>query len=58
LFEQDPLTWNAVHYHYMKYCLSYTLKHIGITFLKTHKKSLELSSIDIDDSHTPATRDD
>lgn len=56
LFEQQPLTWNAVYYHYGKWCLSNTLKDCWITFLKSHKKELDLSSVDLDGSHTPAIR--
>ena len=56
LFEQSPLTWNAVYYHYRKWCLSNTLKTSWIKFLKNHKKELDLSSVDLDGSHTPAIR--
>ena len=56
LFEQRVITWNAVYYHYRKWCLSDTLKHCWITFLKSHKKELDLSSMDLDGSHTPAIR--
>ena len=56
LFEQDPLTWHTVYYHYRKWCLSDSLKHGWISFLKTHKKDLDLSSVDLDGSHTPAIR--
>jgi len=56
LFEGESLTWNSVYYHYRKWCLSDTLKHSWIDFLKSHKKSLDLSSVDLDGSHTPAIR--
>lgn len=56
LFERHSLTWNAVYYHYRKWCLSDTLKDGWTTFLKTHKKELDLSSVDLDGSHTPAMR--
>lgn len=56
LFEQQTITWNAVYYHYRKWCLSDTLKHSWITFLKQHKKELDLSSVDLDGSHTPAIK--
>ena len=56
LFDQQPLTWNAVYYHYRKWCLSDTLKECWIAFLKSHKNELDLSSVDIDGSHTPAIR--
>ena len=56
LFEKIPLTWNAVYYHYRKWCLSETLKGCWIQFLKSHKQDLDLSSVDLDGSHTPAIR--
>lgn len=56
LFEHQAITWNAVYYHYRKWCLSDILKHSWITFLKAHKKEFDLSSVDLDGSHTPALR--
>ena len=56
LFEEQPLVWNTVYYHYRKWCLMDTLKQCWIHFLKTHKKELDLSSVDLDGSHTPAIR--
>lgn len=56
LFESHSLTWNTVYYHYRKWCLSGTLKQCWINFLKSHKKELNLSSVDLDGSHTPAIR--
>lgn len=43
-------------YHYRKWCLSNTLKDSWLKFLKTHKQQLDLSSVDLDGSHTPAIR--
>ena len=56
LFEGKSLTWNAVYYHYRKWCLSDILKQSWITFLKNHKQELDFSSVDLDGSHTPAMR--
>lgn len=56
LFEQNILTWNSVYYHYRKWCLSEVLKDCWIQFLKAHKQELDLSSVDLDGSHTPAIR--
>ena len=56
LFEGQSLTWNTVYYHYRKWCLSDTLKTSWIQFLKIHKQDLDLSSVDLDGSHTPAIR--
>lgn len=56
LFEDSPLSWNAVYYHYRKWCLSDTLKECWINFLRVHRQELDLSSVDLDGSHTPAIR--
>ena len=56
LFDGPGLTWNAVYYHYRKWCLSDVLKASWIQFLKVHKQDLDLSSVDLDGSHTPAIR--
>jgi len=56
LFEQNILTWNSVYYHYRKWCLSEVLKDCWIQFLKAQKQELDLSSVDLDGSHTPAIR--
>lgn len=56
LFEQRSLTWNAVYYHYRKWCLSGVLKNCWVELLTTHKQKLDLSSVDLDGSHTPAIR--
>lgn len=56
LFQENILTWNSVYYHYRKWSLSGTLKACWIKFLNKHKKELDLSSVDLDGSHTPAIR--
>ena len=55
-FENHHLTWNAVCYHYRKWCVSGILKDCWIKFLKVRKKDLDLSSVDLDGSHKPAIR--
>lgn len=42
--------------HYRKWCLSDTVKLSCIIFLETHTKELDLLSVDLDRSHTPAIR--
>ena len=56
LFEENPLSWNTVYYHYRKWCLGNTLRTGWIKFLKGHKAYPDLSSVDLDASHTPAIR--
>ena len=57
LFEGNILKWNAVYFHYIKCCLSDILKNSWVYFLKNHKKELDLSSVDLDGSHTPEIRE-
>lgn len=56
LFSDKVLCWQAVYYHYRKWCISGTWKECWIKFLGDHKSDLDLSSVDIDGSHTPAKR--
>lgn len=55
-FEENPLSWQAVYYHYRKWCVNGTWKVCWIGFLDRHKSILDLSSMDLDGSHTPAIR--
>ena len=56
LFLQCPLSWNTVYYHYRKWCLLGVLKDCWIKLLTIHKQKLDLSSVDLDGSHTPVIR--
>lgn len=56
LFWQVCLSWQSVYHHYRKWCLWGTWKDCWIKLLKRHRDRLDLSSVDIDGSHTPALR--
>ena len=56
LFSDKVLCWQSVYYHYRKWCLSGTWRDCWIKFLNGHKGNLDLSSVDLDGSHTPAIR--
>lgn len=56
LFEGEPLSWQSVYYHYRKWSLSDSWKKCWIKFLNRHKRKFDLSSVDLDGSHTPAIR--
>lgn len=56
LFSNKVLSWQSVYYHYRKWCLSETWKNCWVKFLDKHKNKLDLSSVDLDGSHTPAKR--
>lgn len=55
-FEQRSLSWEAVYYHYRKWCVNGVWKSCWISLLEKHKSFLDLSSADLDGSHTPAVR--
>lgn len=56
LFEGRSLSWQSVYYHYRKWCLDDIWKHCWIKLLSKHKAKIDLSSADLDGSHTPAIR--
>jgi transposase len=56
LFSDVILTWESVYYHFRKWSKNGDWKQCWIYLLKQHKSSLDLSSGDIDGSHTPALR--
>ncbi len=55
-FEEKPLSWESVYYHYRKWCVSGVWKACWVGFLNKHKSNFDLSSVDLDGSHTPAIR--
>ncbi|WP_281991513.1 hypothetical protein [Aquimarina aggregata] len=55
LFEIRILSWQSVYY-YRKWCLSSVWQGCWIELLRKNKKYLDLSSVDLDGSHTPAVR--
>lgn len=56
LFETRPLSWQSVYYHYRKWCLDDIWKHCWVKLLSKHRAKIDLSSADLDGSHTPAIR--
>ena len=58
LFDGEVLTWQAVYYHYRKWCKTDVLKKIWISILEKYKSKFDLSSVDFDGSHTSAIRGD
>lgn len=56
LFENQILSWQSVYYHYRKWCATEALENCWIEFLKRYKSSFDLSSVDLDGSHSPAIR--
>ncbi len=56
LFTSVTLSWQSVYHHYRKWCLSGTWRDCWTNLLRRHKGELDLSSVDLDGSHTPAIR--
>jgi len=56
LFEDQILSWQSVYYHYRKWCVSEVWQDCWIKLLQRHKANFDLSSVDLDGSHTPAIR--
>lgn len=56
LFEDKILSWQSVYHHYRKWCKSGAWKSCWIQLLTKYKSSLDLSSSDLDGSHTSALR--
>ena len=48
------MTWQAVYYHYCKWCVADVLKKIWTSILEKYKSKFDLSSVDFDGSHTSA----
>ncbi len=56
LFEKAALSWQSVYYHYRKWCKIGFWRDCWIKLLNRYKAKLDLSSVDLDGSHTPAKR--
>lgn len=56
LFGNKVICWQTVYYHYRKWSLCGFWKACWIKFVERHRSKLDLSSVDLDGSHTPAIR--
>ena len=56
LFEQDILSWQSVYYHYRKQCVIEFWQDWWGELLHRYKPKFDLSSVDLDGSHTPVIR--
>ena len=56
LFSDKVLSWQSVYHHYRKWCLDGTFMDCWVAVMKRYKGRLDLSSVDLDGSHTPAIR--
>lgn len=54
LFSGEPLTWQGVYYHFHTWSKQGAWKRLWVHLLRLHRRLLDLSSIQLDGSHTPA----
>lgn len=54
VFSDRKLSWNSVFYHFNKWSKAGCWQKIWINLLKSNYKYLDLSSVELDGSHTPA----
>ena len=50
------ISWNTVYYHFMKWSSQRKMQQLWQKVLETHRHFFNLSSIQLDGSHTPAKR--
>jgi len=48
--------WNSVYYHFQKWCKDGSWQQLWQFLLKKHKSLLDMSSVQLDGTHTPAKR--
>jgi len=50
------MTWQSVYYHFNKWSKDGSWKNLWTNLLRKHRASLDMSSVQLDGSHTPAKR--
>jgi transposase len=55
-FNRFSITWNTVYYYFQKWSKDGSWYRLWTSFLKLHKSLLDMSSVQLDGSHTPAKR--
>lgn len=55
-FFNRPIHWNTVYYYFNKWAKKRIFKYIWLKILSFKKAELDLSSVQLDGSHTPAKR--
>lgn len=54
LFSGEPLSWQGVYYHFHAWSKQGAWKKLWLKLLYLHRRLLDLSSVQLDGSHTPA----
>lgn len=55
-FGRHTITWNAVYYYYNKWCRDGSWQRMWEALLALNRAKLDMSSVQLDGSHTPAWR--
>ena len=50
------ISWQTVYYHFNKWSKDGSWKHLWFSLLNIHRSKLDMSSVQLDGSHTPAKR--
>ena len=53
-FEDTSVSWNTVFYHFNRWSKTGCWERVWLNLLKAHRSELNLSSLQLDGSHTPA----
>jgi len=56
LFSSQSLTWQGVYYHFREWVRDGSWTKVWINLLLQHRRSLDLSCVQLDGSHTPCKR--
>lgn len=55
-FDDNEVCWQTIYYYFNKWCKDGSFKHAWIMLLSKHKHLIDLSTAQLDGSHTPAKR--
>ena len=56
LISSGPISWQAVYYHYRKWCKDQSWRKVWLHTVSAHKSLLDLSTSQLDGSHSLAKR--
>lgn len=55
-FEEGEVSWQTIYYYFNKWSRDGRFKKVWINILRTNKHMLDLSTTQLDGSHTPVKR--
>ncbi|XJR87528.1 transposase [Elizabethkingia anophelis] len=51
-FSKETISWQLIYYYFNKWCKDGSFRRIWVSLLRNHKRNLDISSIQMDGSHT------